>query len=81
MTATVNYGISGNGSPWAVTSYTNSELQALAAAGGLTPYATYVASDDPYPQWAIDASTLGSPLGGNYVTVQVAGAGGGTVEI
>ena len=33
------------------------ELATLAAAGGLTPYATYIASDDPYPQWAIDAST------------------------
>ena len=61
--------------------YTAAELTALAAAGGLTPYVTYIASDDPYPQLALDASTLGSPLGGNYVTVQVAGAGGGTVEI
>ena len=65
----------------AISTYTAAQLSALAAAGGLTPYVTYVASDDPYPQWAIDASTLGSPLGGNYVTVQVAGAGAGTVEV
>ena len=64
-----------------VTGYTAAQLSALAAAGGLTPYASYVASDDPYPQWALDDSTLGSPLGANYMEVQVAGAGGGTLEV
>lgn len=61
--------------------FTQAQLAALAAAGGLTPYATYIASDDPYPQWAIDAYTLGSPLGGDYINVQVAGASGGTIEV
>lgn len=65
-----------------ITSYTAAQLSAMALAGTLTPYATYVASDEsPYQQWALDASTLGSPLGGEYVTVSVAGASGGVVEI
>lgn len=64
-----------------VTKYTAAQLSAMAAAGTLTPYETYIASDDPYPQWALDAYTLGSPLGGNYVNVQVATAGGGTIEV
>ena len=43
-----------------ITWYTAAQLSALAAAGTLTPFATYVASDDPdrTPQTAKDAYTL-----------------------
>lgn len=40
-----------------VTAYTASQLSALAAAGGLTPYATYVESDTGVAQFATSAST------------------------
>jgi hypothetical protein len=65
-----------------VENQTAAQLTALAAASGLTPYATYVASDEsPYQQWALDVSTLGSPLGGEYMDVQVAGASGGVIVV
>lgn len=41
-----------------VTSYTAAQLTALAAAGGLTPYATYVASDTGIEYDAINSTTL-----------------------
>ena len=58
-------------------------VDALAAAGGLTPYATYVPSDasPPYQLWARSASTLGSPLGCDLVSVQYAGSTGATIEV
>ena len=48
------------GSSTADATYTAAQLDALAAAGSLTPYATYVASDadSPTPQWARDVHTL-----------------------
>ena len=46
--------------------YTAAQLSALAAAGGLTPWATYIPSDavPPYQLWARSASEFGSPIGG-----------------
>ena len=65
-----------------ISSFTAAQLSTLATDGDLIQYATYVANDEaPYQQWALDAFTLGSPLGGGYVNVQVAGASGGVVEI
>ena len=47
-----------------VASYTAAQLSAMAAAGTLTPLATYVPSDavPPYQLWARDAFTLMSPF-------------------
>ena len=55
----------------------------MAAAGTLTPFATYVPSDavPPYQLWARSASELGSPLGCDLVSVQVAGSGASTIEV
>ena len=68
-----------------VATYTAAQLSAMAAAGTLTPFATYVPSDasPPYQLWARSASELGSPLGCDLVSVQVAGSGatGNTVEV
>lgn len=66
-----------------ITSYTAAELLAMETAGTLTPLATYVASDasPPYQLWALDASTLGSPLGCDLVSVQYAGSTGATIEV
>lgn len=81
VNGSTNDGIGGSGTG-VISTYTAAQLDAMELAGTLTPYATYVASDEsPYQQWALDASTLGSPLGGEYVTVSVAGASGGVVEI
>ncbi len=79
VNGSTNDGIGGSG---VITTHTAAQLAAMESAGTLTQYTTYVASDEsPYQQWALDASTLGSPLGGEYVTVSVAGASGGVVEI
>lgn len=66
-----------------VATYTAAQLSAMAAAGTLTPLATYVPSDasPPYQLWARDASTLGSPLGCDLVSVQYAGSTGATIEV
>lgn len=48
-----------------VTAYTASQLSALAAAGGLTPYAVYVESDTGIWRRATSASTLVSFSGGS----------------
>ena len=52
--------------PLPVLDFTAAQLSAMAAAGGLTPYATYIASDDPdaTPQYAKDAYTLATFGGG-----------------
>ncbi len=44
--------------PLPVLDFTAAQLSAMAAAGGLTPYATYVASDTGVAGFASDASTL-----------------------
>ena len=64
-------------------SYTAAQLSAMAAAGTLTPFATYIPSDavPPYQLWARSASELGSPLGCDLVSVQVAGSGASTIEV
>ena len=43
-----------------ITSYTAAQLTALAAAGGLTPYATYVAGAAGVPLWAGSSNSIGS---------------------
>lgn len=65
------------------TSYTAAQLAAMAAAGGLTPLATYVPSDavPPYQLWARSASELVSPSGASLVTVSYPGAVGSLVEV
>lgn len=65
------------------TSYTAAQLAALAAAGGLTPLATYIPSDavPPYQLWARSASEFGTPTGGDLVEVQYSGATGSIVEV
>jgi len=65
------------------TLYTAAQLSAMATAGTLTPFATYVPSDasPPYQLWARSASELGSPLGCDLVSVQVAGSGASTIEV
>lgn len=65
----------------AISTYTADQLTALAAAGGLTPYATYVASDTGVAGFASDASTLNpginadgdieSPTGALYTLSEV----------
>lgn len=69
--------------PLPVLDFTAAQLAALAAAGGLTPFATYIPSDanPPYQLWARSASELGSPLGGDLVSVQVGGSGASTIEV
>ena len=66
-----------------VATYTAAQLSAMAAAGTLTPFATYVPSDarTPYQLWARDPSTLGSPLGCDLVETQYADATGLTIEV
>lgn len=85
MTILVNSVVSGGGDndQMIISTYTLAQIEALALAGGLTPYATYIPSDasPPYQLWARDASTLGSPLGGDYINVEVAGAGRATIEV
>ena len=62
---------------------TAAELVILAAAGGLTPYATYLASDasPPYQLWARDAFTLVSPLGCDLIDYQFGAFTGTTLEV
>lgn len=69
--------------PLPVLDFTAAQLAALAAAGGLTPFATYIPSDasPPYQLWARDASTLVSPLGCDLVETQYADATGLTIEV
>ena len=66
-----------------VATYTAAQLSAMAAAGTLTPFATYVPSDasPPYQLWALDAKTLGSPLGCDLIETQYADATGLTIEV
>ena len=66
-----------------LTTYTQAQLDALAAAGGLTPYATYVPSDasPPYQLWARSATELVSPSGASLITVSYPGAVGSLVEV
>lgn len=69
------------GSGAADATYTAAQLAALAAAGGLTPFATYVASDTGVAGFASDASTLNpginadgdieSPTGALYALSEV----------
>lgn len=61
--------------------YTAAQLTALAAAGGLTPYATYVASDTGvwYRATAVNDYVLAS--WGSFIEMTVPGAVGGMMEI
>ena len=62
---------------------TAAQLDALAAAGGLTPYATYIPSDavPPYQLWARSATELVSPSGASLIPVSYPGASGSLVEV
>ena len=64
-------------------SYTAAQLSAMAAAGTLTPFATYVPSDavPPYQLWARSASELVSPSGASLITVSYRGAVDSLVEV
>ena len=66
-----------------VTSYTAAQLSAMAAAGTLTPFATYVANDvtPAQPHWARSATELVSPSGASLITVSYPGAVGSLVEV
>ena len=69
--------------PLPVLDFTAAQLSAMAAAGGLTPFATYVASDadPPYQLWARSASelvTVGS--GASLIPVSYPGLVGSLVE-
>jgi len=69
--------------PLPVLDFTAAQLSAMAAAGGLTPFATYVASDanPPYQLWARSATELVSPSGASLIPVSYPGAVGSLVEV
>lgn len=66
-----------------VASYTAAQLSAMAAAGTLTPFATYIPSDavPPYQLWARSATELVSPSGASLIAVSYPGAAGSLVEV
>ena len=67
----------------ALNAYTAAQLSAMAAAGTLTPYETYVPSDasPAYQLWARSATELVSPSGASLIPVSYPGAVGSLVEV
>lgn len=72
----------GPGNRVPLNTYTAAQLSAMAAAGGLTPFATYVPSDavPPYQLWARSATELVSPSGASLIPVSYPGLVGSLVE-